>query len=441
MVFIKIYIFRVLRKFVTITGKLLLRIVPRNSVIMSALAKLYDAFISLTMINAPAKVLQSIRAARNIEGIKGVNVAGYINAESGVGEAARANIRALEKSGLPFALNNISSPSRQCDHTYTGLINENPYSFNLIHANPDNFQTLLTEKGIKYFVNRYNIGFWVWELSAFPLEWVDKFDYFNEIWTPSNFCLESITKVSPIPVIRIPHSVVIKDISDIDRTHFGINSNTFVFLFIFDFLSIFERKNPLAVIKAFKSAFCSGDDALLILKCSNSTKNPSARDTLVKAAEGFNVKFIDTYLNKEDLYALMSLSNCYISLHRSEGFGLTMAEAMYLKKPVIATSYSANTDFMNDHNSFLVRFKLVEIEEDVGPYKKGNVWADPDIEHAAEIMRLVYEKRDITIKRGEIASNDIKSNLSPLSTSRKILQRLEQITKERHMYGGKFLQS
>jgi glycosyltransferase involved in cell wall biosynthesis len=193
-------------------------------------------------------------------------------------------------------------------------------------------------------------------------------------------------------------------------------------------LSYFERKNPLAIIKAFRNAFKPTEDAMLILKFSNSESNVSARDRIIEAAKGLKVKIIDKYLYKDELYALLNLIDCYVSLHRSEGFGLTLAEAMYLKKPVIATAYSGNTDFMNCNNSFLVTYKIIEIEEDIGHYKKGNIWADPDILHATELMRYVYENRETARNIGAVASNDIRSQLSPLAVGNKIKTRIKSIT-------------
>lgn len=402
----------------------------RNQRVMGFFQGVNDRLTLITIAIFHGDILRSIRTAKDFKGKFGVNVVGYVTAESGVGEGTRANIRAIEKTGTPFTLNNLSSPSRKGDGTYKNLIQENnPYLFNLIHSNPDSFPLFLQEKGIGYLAGKYNIGFWCWELSNLPKEWRYCFQYLNEIWVASNFCKESISGASPIPVIKIPPSIVVENIKDVDRSYFRLKEGSFIFLFMFDFLSYFERKNPMAVIKAFKTAFSPLDDVQLVLKCSNSEWCPETRDRMVEDAKGLNVKFIDGYLGKDEINALMSLSDCYISLHRSEGFGLPLAEAMYLKKPVIATGYSSNIEFMNEKNSFPIKYRLVEIEKDIGPYKKGNVWADADVEHAAELMRLVYEKKDMARSIGEIASEDIKRELSPEATGKMILNRLESLVK------------
>ena len=358
----------------------------------------------------------------------GINIAGYINGEFGIGEGVRANIRAAEAAGIPFSINNFTrSPHRKQDTTYQNFSQDNPHPVNLIQVNADEVATFIKHTDSSYFENKYNIGFWAWELPTFPPEWQPAFNRFHEIWTYSNHCAEAISAVSPIPVIKIMPSISLAQ-STLERAALNLPKDKFIFLFIFDFSSRIERKNPLAVIQAFKQAFGEDDGVLLIVKSSNSKNFPEAQASLNSAIVNHsNIKHLDGYLSKEKLNGLLYNCNCYVSLHRCEGFGLTMAEAMFYGKPVIATGYSSNTEFMNVGNSFCVKYKLIPIEQDCGPYKKGNVWAAADVEHAANFMRYVFNNSWEAQQIGAIAAEEIKTILNPQVAGNKIRKRLEYI--------------
>ena len=358
----------------------------------------------------------------------GINIAGYINGEFGIGEGVRANIRAAEAAGIPFSINNFTrSPHRKQDTTYQNFSQDNPHPVNLIQVNADEVATFIKHTDSSYFENKYNIGFWAWELPTFPPEWQPAFNHFHEIWTYSNHCAEAISAVSPIPVIKIMPSISLAQ-STLERAALNLPKDKFIFLFIFDFSSRIERKNPLAVIQAFKQAFGEDDGVLLIVKSSNSKNFPEAQASLNSAIVNHsNIKHLDGYLSKEKLNGLLYNCDCYVSLHRCEGFGLTMAEAMFYGKPVIATGYSSNTEFMNVGNSFCVKYKLIPIEQDCGPYKKGNVWAAADVEHAANFMRYVFNNSWEAQQIGAIAAEEIKTILNPQVAGNKIRKRLEYI--------------
>ncbi|MEG3860895.1 glycosyltransferase [Microcoleus sp. herbarium12] len=358
----------------------------------------------------------------------GINITGYINGEFGIGEGVRANIRAVEAAGIPFTMNNFTrSTHRKQDTTYQNFSLDNPHPVNLIQVNADEVATFIKYTGTSYFDNKYNIGFWAWELPRFPAEWQAAFNHFHEIWTYSNYCAEAISQVSPIPVIKIMPSIALAAPS-ISREALHLPKDKFIFLFVFDFSSRIERKNTLATIQAFKQAFGENDRVLLIVKSSNSNKFTQAQASLNSAlANCPNIKHLDGYLSKNQINGLLDACDCYVSLHRCEGFGLTMAEAMFYGKPVIATGYSSNTEFMNVGNSFLVRYKLIPIEEDFGPYKKGNIWAQPDIEHAADLMQYVFNNYQNAQEIGAVAAEEIQTLFSPQVAGDKIRKRLEYI--------------
>jgi len=361
----------------------------------------------------------------------GINVAGYLQGEFGVAESVRNYVSAIKNSGIPLVLNNITAPAhRNKDKTFSKFEKENPHPINLVVVNADQTSVFYDKVGADYFKNRYNIGLWVWELSKFPEKWFQFAKYYNEIWTPSSFSADSISKSVSIPVHKIITPIEISATKLIkNRQKFGLEDKNFVFLFIFDFLSIFERKNPLATIEAFKLAFTEDENAILVIKCINADKSPEDYKKLVKESNRKNIKIISEHLDKSDIFSLIASSDCYVSLHRSEGFGLTIAQAMYAEKPVIATSYGGNIDFMNGDNSFPVKYKLIPLEEDYGEYKKGNVWAEPDLEHASTLMRYVFENQEKANEIGENASAHIKKKMNFRITGEEIFNRINKIGK------------
>ena len=360
---------------------------------------------------------------------RGINIAGYFKGQFGVAESARSFVWAIKNAGIPYVLNNVNSVAQKNnDDTFTKFEKNNPYPINLIVVNADQIDFLYQSVGANYFKDKYNIAIWAWELSNFPTKWVDVQKYFDEIWVLSNFVAKSISKKLSIPVlpmkcpIEIDESMLIKN-----RNKFGIEENVHVFLFIFDFLSVFERKNPLAIVEAFKKAFSNNENALLVLKCINSSKFPTEFSKLKNVCKEENIKILDQNFEKNDMLSLIASCDCYISLHRSEGLGLTLAEAMFAEKPVIATGYGGNTDFMNINNSFLVKYKLVEIEKDYGPYKKGNYWAEPDVEDAASLMKFIFENQNDTKKIAKAGSIFIKQNMSVKLAGEEILKRIKKL--------------
>jgi glycosyltransferase involved in cell wall biosynthesis len=358
----------------------------------------------------------------------GVNVAGYLDTESGMGEAARASIRSLESAGIPVALNNVRSRLRTRDRSYAAaFVDENPHPFNLVHLNADNMGWFSDERGRSYFRNRYTIGYWFWELAEFRVEWVPFFNYVDEVWAASEFMRESYAAWSPVPVVRMPLPIVLPAIPTRGRSHFGIPAEGTVFLYMFDVSSQTERKNPLAAIRAFRRAGFTAHDAVLVLKFTNAEYDRAAVRRFHEEAAGLPVVFLDGYMERAEIAALLNAADCYLSPHRSEGFGLTILEAMRLGKPVIATAYSGNMDFMTEENSFLLGYRLITLERDYGPYMRGASWADPDIDEAARLMRLVVERPDMAIALGRVAQQQVERERNPATTGATVRQRLDQI--------------
>ncbi|WP_293142431.1 glycosyltransferase [Okeania sp. SIO3I5] len=359
----------------------------------------------------------------------GVNVVGAVTGEYGLGEATRGTLRSMEAAGVPFAVRKVEVGwHRHMDNTYSDfIVDKYPYPINLVHTNPD--QGLYNTLGPEYFDGRYNIGYWSWELPTLHPAWEYAFDYFDEIWTLSSFTAEAISTISPIPVVKVMPSIVMPK-PTVNRDDLKLPKDKFIFLFMFDFHSTIARKNPYATIKAFKQAFAKSDreNVLLIVKFSNAQYHSEGRDKLKAEAEGLpSIQFIDGHILKKELIGLFNSCDCYVSLHRAEGFGLTMAETMYYGKPVISTGYSSNIEFMNVGNSFLVKYKLVTITESEGPYFQGSIWAEPDVDHAAYLMRYVFDNYQEAQQVGARAAKEIRTILSPETIGKRIRNRVEYI--------------
>lgn len=358
----------------------------------------------------------------------GLNVAGFFKGEYGIGESSRAFGRAAQATGLPCALLNIRSKDhRNLDDSLGRFSERNPYRVNLMTFSFDYARRFFKDRGPGFFRNRHNIALWYWELGQFPARWHSNFDFYDEIWAPTDFCRDAFAAVSPIPVRKITYPLRCEDAPPPDRARFGLQENVCAFLFTFDHHSILERKNPLGVIEAFRRAFGKSGDAVLVLKSINSAHDPRGRESIRQAIMGLNVRHLEEHQTGAEMTALLATCDCYVSLHRSEGLGLGMAQAMALGRPVIATGYSGNLEFMNASNSLLVNYELAELTDDYGPYGKGSVWAEPDTDHAAELMRRVYANRAEAAQLGARARREIRATLNPAATARQIRRRVEEV--------------
>ena len=348
-------------------------------------------------------------APREAELQFGVNVIGYLRSVLGVGEVARCAIAALDAAEIPVLPVRLSPPATLDDLPFADVPwSRASFPINLVCANAELMPALADDpSGIMR--GRYSIGWWWWEVASFPEPLLKSFEHVDEVWAGSAFVAETLGSVSPVPVVTMTVPVDLPGDVAVDRSGFGFGDDEFAFLFTFDYNSVLDRKNPLGLIEAFVAAFAPRAGATLTLKCINERNNPAAHERVcAAAAHHAHVRVVGGYLPPARKNSLLASCDCYVSLHRSEGFGITLAEAMWLAKPVIATGYSGNLDYMSSENSYLVDHSLVEIGDGAQPYPPDGEWAEPDLTHAVAQMRSVFEQPDEAAARGVRAAQDVR---------------------------------
>lgn len=365
-----------------------------------------------------------------------MRAAGYFAGVMGTGEQGRQLVQALRHQGIDVATTTIHPDKAPEDDQLAlgsdagdGVSADSFPDFNLLCANADVVPQLAGELGDAFFGDRYTIGFWAWEVSAFPIAFSPAFDHLDEVWVGTRHTRDAVAAVSTIPVVWIPQPVSLPDDAGSAQPPDGLPDG-FRFLFAFDYLSVFERKNPLATIDAFTRAFPHGSGSSLIIKSLNHDRNPEAHRRLMAAADAHpDIHVIERRLSQAERNGLMTAVDCYVSLHRAEGFGYTLAESMWLGTPVIATGYSGNVDFMTPDNSYPVEHRLVPIGAGNPPYPPDGLWAEPDVDHAAQLMRDVFEHPDEAARRAERAATDIRSSNGLDATGRAMAERLTVLSR------------
>lgn len=315
-------------------------------------------------------------------------VAGLFRTASGIGEGARSTYRSLAAEG--------KQPMAVCLSEAFGLVDmDSPIPLSpmptgdsgilIVHLNspelPKALQFLDMKRGKSSW---YVIGFWAWELAVFPPDWDRNFDLVSEIWTPSSFVTKALAQHPKAPSITtMGHPIYPPDEIDPARTPFGLPENVKIYLTFADALSSLDRKNPFAAIDAFKRTHGDDLDFLLVIKTRNLSQNPGAeRDLKQVINKAPNIRLMDQSLTEAEKWNLLAAADCLISLHRSEGFGLPIAEAIAIGKPVIVTAWSGNMDFCTRDNATLIDYDLVACEDRYGRYRfPGAVWAEPKTSH------------------------------------------------------------
>lgn len=374
---------------------------------------------------------RSEQKARATDAPAGVNLVAYIRADMGLGTAARGMAAALDAAEIPFNVINMAhgNYSSQTDLSWSHKeAAHSPYDTTIVCVNPDNSFYLRTQISPEILGERYVIANWYWELPEMPDEWLAEFEYTDEVWAASNFIKDAMSQKAPGPVVRVPPVVSVSGVK-FSKAELSLPTGRFLYLAMFDTRSVLERKNPLGVVRAFKRAFASNDARVgLVLKFNNPDhEQPVMRELRDELAGCENVFLIDRLLARDELTSLLAACDCFVSLHRSEGFGLPPAEAMSLGKPAIITNWSGNVDYMTSDNCIPIDYKLVMLDRDYGPYKAGQHWAEPDLDQAAHWMKRIVAEPALARELGRKGQETIESQFSPQAVGKIIKARLEEI--------------
>ena len=350
-----------------------------------------------------------------------LRVWGHHRASFGLAGGAAATVRLLREIGCGVTCHDLPLASHPPIHSAeSSQLKSLPVQIDLIHTNPNLLQAdpcLLHSADLKAPLR---IGYWAWELEAFPEGWESFFSSYDEIWCPSPFTAQALAQRSPIPVVSVPHYPDwprLDVLQERRRSRQHQDGRPFRFLCLFDFWSTTERKNPNGVIDAFWMAFPPGSNSLppveLWIKTSSAEQFPAAcHHLMAKTADDRRIQWQHQLLGSDDLDELLLSADVLVSLHRSEGFGLVLADAMAIGLPVLATAYSGNLEFMPQGSAALIPWHLISIDRTAGDYRQGWQWADPDLNAAAKWMRDLASDQQVVANLAARGATAVRERLS-----------------------------
>jgi len=359
---------------------------------------------------------------------QGVNVVGHFCYASGLRVSVESMVQGMELAGIPASLRDVYTDAKDDPH-HVDFDGMELYDVTVIHTQPEPYfdQAYVRADLFERAPRTYRIGYWYWEFDSVPDSWLGHAQKVDEVWAATEFVARGLREKIQVPVRTLFPGVRLAPFEVRSKSHFRLEEDSFMFLFTFHMMSVMERKNPLGLIRAFRSAFKADEPVSLVLKTSFGERHPAQLKELHDAAAGASIRIVDEVFSPDEVLSLMNACDAYVSLHRSEGLGLTMAEAMLMGKPVIATRYSGNVDFMDDSNSLLVDYELVKLGRDIPPYSADLEWAEPSESHAAELMRRVYENQAWAKELGKAAMNSARSSLSLETAGQRFAHRLAEI--------------
>lgn len=366
-----------------------------------------------------------------------VCLVGHPYAPIGMGEHVRATYRSLRSVYNTPRLHDIykleNSAAADIAEFSSSMV-EAPSPINIFHINGNEVDQVWKHMNYNRPWAGYNVIYPLWELPRYPKEWAAELDRFDEIWAPSKFIMEGLQEVCAKPIVHMPLATEIKLDSLLSRRFFGLPEADYVFLFFYDLRSYATRKNPEGVLEAFNKFLAKRPyaKAHLVIKVNGVETNPKQFDALQDRVQELHsrVTLIHRNMSSNEVKNLLRCSDCFVSLHRSEGYGFGVAEAMVLGKPAIATAYSGNMDFMTEDTSLAVNYHLVPVLEGEYPHHEGQRWAEPDCEQAAKYMVDLVDDPAMGRAIGQRARLLMQSYFDFRSTGLRYRERLSVIKTE-----------
>jgi glycosyltransferase involved in cell wall biosynthesis len=352
-------------------------------------------------------------SSRTSPATRGLVIAGELGRASGMGETARLMAAAAGRLGLPVWTVDLPPPvDTRPEVAVTVSAAPPPGTPLVLHVNAPMLPLALMRLPAALTRNRPIVGYWAWEMPEVPPEWRPALACVSQVWVPSRFTAAVLEPLLPGRVRVVPPALAVVPpvASSLDRAAFGLPEEAVVVLVSFNLASSFARKNPFAAVAAFRGAFGDRPDRILVLKVGHPEHAPADFARLAQMAHAPNIRLETHTLAPEDRHALTACADIVLSLHRGEGFGLVLAEAMLLGKPVIATGWSGNTDFMDGTNAALVGYRLVPARDDRSVYR--GLWAEPDVAEAAALLRSLADDPALRRDMGERARVSTLSRLN-----------------------------
>jgi glycosyltransferase involved in cell wall biosynthesis len=365
-----------------------------------------------------------------------LSLVGYPFMPTGMGEHIRSTMRAFQAVGLAPTLVDVADHQALADpdleRDFRGFVGKPAEGgINLFCVNGDEAPRVIERVGRMAFESSYNIVYPAWELAHYPRAWARVLERFHEAWAPSAFVAKALAESVHRPVTTIPLAVDLKLSAFLGRRWFAIPEDAFVVLFFFDFTSFAARKNPEAVLACFERLTLLRPQANLhcVIKTRGGRHDDPAHQALearIATLDG-RARLITGDLSDNEIKNLVRNCDAFVSLHRSEGFGRGMAEAMALGRPAVATGYSGNLDFMTPETSRLVDYRLIPVAPGAYPRGEGQVWAEASPEHAAQLLAELVDDPDAARELGRRARRHIRVNFSARAIGLRCAERLEEI--------------